>query len=63
MRQLASIQRIGSLTPIVGADMIEKATVLGWELCVAKKDNFRVGGYVYFVRSTQFFLTDRNLNF
>lgn len=42
-RKLASIQRIVSLTPIPGADMIEKATVLGWELVVAKKDNFKVG--------------------
>lgn len=42
-RKLASIQRIVSLVPIAGADMIEKATVLGWELVVAKKDKFEVG--------------------
>lgn len=42
-RKLASIQRIVSLAPIEGADMIEKATILGWECVVAKKDNFRVG--------------------
>lgn len=43
MRKLASIQRINSLSPIDGADKIEKATVLGWELVVAKKDNFKAG--------------------
>jgi len=43
MRKLASIQKISSLTPIKEADLIEKATVLGWELVVAKKDNLKVG--------------------
>lgn len=45
-RKLASVQRIVSLSPIAGADLIEKATVLGWELVVAKKDNFKVGDLV-----------------
>lgn len=42
MRKLASIQRIKSLEPIEGADAIEKATVLGWQL-VVKKEEFNVG--------------------
>jgi RNA ligase (TIGR02306 family) len=42
MRTLASIQRIKALAPIVGADAIEKATVLGWQL-VVKKGEFQVG--------------------
>lgn len=42
-RKLASIQKIVSLDPIKGADAIEKATVLGWECVVAKKDNFKAG--------------------
>lgn len=42
MRKLASIQRIKSLEPIPGADAIEKATVLGWQL-VVKKGEFQVG--------------------
>jgi hypothetical protein len=42
MRKLGSIQRIISLTPIEGADKIEKATVLGWEL-VVKKGEFQPG--------------------
>lgn len=44
-RKLASIQKIVKLEPITGADLIEKATVLGWELVVAKKDNFKVGDF------------------
>lgn len=42
MRTLASIQRIKTLAPITGADAIQKATVLGWQL-VVKKDEFQVG--------------------
>lgn len=42
MRTLASIQRILALAPIAGADAIEKATVLGWQL-VVKKGEFQVG--------------------
>jgi hypothetical protein len=41
-RKLASIQKIITLTPIPGADVIEKATVLGWDL-VVKKGDFKVG--------------------
>ncbi len=42
MRKLASIQKIKSLEPIKGADAIEKAQVLGWQL-VVKKGEFNVG--------------------
>jgi len=42
MRKLATIQRIRELSPIKDADQIEKATVLGWEVVVAKKDKFKV---------------------
>ncbi|HLZ86596.1 MAG TPA: hypothetical protein VKQ52_05135, partial [Puia sp.] len=42
MRKLASIQMIRSLEAIEGADAIEKATVMGWQL-VVKKGEFRVG--------------------
>ncbi len=44
MRKLASIQKIKALYPIEGADLIEKATVLGWQLIV-KKGEFEVGDY------------------
>ena len=40
--KLAYIETIKSLTPILGADKIEKAEVLGWEL-VCKKGDFSVG--------------------
>lgn len=42
MRKLASIQRIINLETIEGADAIEKATVLGWQL-VVKKGEFGIG--------------------
>ena len=42
MRQLATIQKIEELRPIEGADAIECARVLGWEL-VVKKGQFKVG--------------------
>jgi RNA ligase (TIGR02306 family) len=47
MRKLASIQRIKALEPIEGADAIEKATVLGWEL-VVKKGEFKTGDLVVY---------------
>lgn len=42
MRELAYIQKIKSLSPIPGADQIQKAEVLGWEL-VVRKGEFQVG--------------------
>ena len=36
--KLASIERIIDLAPIEGADRIELATVLGWEVVVKKGD-------------------------
>lgn len=44
MRKLASIQKIAALDPISGADAIERATVLGWQL-VVKKGEFQVGDW------------------
>ena len=47
-RALAHIERINKIRPIVGADNIDYATVLGWNLIV-KKDEFKVGDLcVYF---------------
>lgn len=48
MNNLASAERILKIDPIEGADFIQKATVLGWEL-VIKKDEFKIGdlaGYI-----------------
>jgi len=47
MRKLASIQQIKGLAPIDGADMIERATVLGWSV-VVKKGDFAVGDWCVF---------------
>jgi len=47
-RKLASIQKVEKIEPIEGADRIEKATVLGWNLVVVKGE-FKEGSYgVYF---------------
>lgn len=48
MRKLASVQLVENISPIDGADSIEKIQVLGWEL-VSKKGEFRPGELcVYF---------------
>lgn len=47
-RKLAHIELIESLKPIIGADKIEVAKVLGWE-CVVKKGEFKVGNMVVYV--------------
>ena len=49
MRKLATVQVINNIEPIKDADMIEKATVLGWEVVIAKKDNFKIGDKVIYV--------------
>ncbi len=41
-RKLASIQKVKALSAIEGADAIETATVLGWQV-VTKKNEFNVG--------------------
>jgi RNA ligase (TIGR02306 family) len=48
MRKLASIQIIKALDPIDGADAIERATVLGWQL-VVKKGEFKPGDLAIYV--------------
>lgn len=47
MRTLASIQKIESLEPIPGADAIEKARVLGWNV-VVKKGEHKPGDVVVY---------------
>ena len=66
-RKLATIQRIEALDPIVGADKIECATVLGWK-CVVAKGEFMVGDRCVFYEIDSLlpkereyeFLADRN---
>lgn len=47
--KLASAERILSLNPIDGADNIEVATVLGWQV-VVKKNEFKVGDLVAYIQ-------------
>ena len=49
MRQLATIQKIATITPIEGADNIVLATMenLGWQ-CVIKKDEFKIGDLIIY---------------
>lgn len=48
MRKLASVRKVLDVNPIVGADLIESATVDGWKV-VVKKGDFKVGDLaVYF---------------
>jgi hypothetical protein len=46
---LASVQKIIKLTAIEGADFIETATVLGWEI-VVKKGEFKVGDLCSYIQ-------------
>lgn len=49
MTGLASIQRILKLEPIPGADKIETATVLGWQI-VVKKDEYKVSDLCSYIQ-------------
>ena len=46
---LASVQKVIKLTPIEGADLIETATVLGWEI-VVKKGEYKVGDLCTYIQ-------------
>ena len=48
MRKLASIQLVGALEPIAGADNILCASVQGWRCVVKKSDALKVGDMVVF---------------
>jgi hypothetical protein len=48
-RKLASIQKIVDIQPIKDADAIEVATVLGWKVVIAKKDNLKIGDLVVYI--------------
>lgn len=47
--KLATAQKILALDPIDGADLIERATVLGWHI-VVKKGEFNVGDLICYVQ-------------
>ena len=50
MRQLATIQRIKSISPIKGADRIESVTFhnVAWE-CVIRKGQFKINDLVIYI--------------
>ena len=48
-RKLAMVRRIRDIQPIPGADAIECAFIDGWEVVIAKKDNFKVGDQVVYI--------------
>ena len=48
MRNQAHVEKIKMLTPIAGADKIEKATVLGWAV-VVKKGEFKEGDLICYI--------------
>lgn len=48
MSNLASVQKIIDIKPIEGADAIELAFVLGWQV-VVKKDEFKVGDLIVYI--------------
>lgn len=49
MSKLASVQKILKLTPIEGADKIETATVLGWEV-VVKKGEYQINDFCSYIQ-------------
>ncbi|MCW3106444.1 MAG: hypothetical protein JWQ09_950 [Segetibacter sp.] len=49
MSKLASVQKILDLQPIDGADLIEKATVLGWDI-VVKKGEYKIGSLCSYIQ-------------
>lgn len=49
MQNLASVEKVLKIDPIDGADFIQKATVLGWEL-VIKKGEFNVGDLAAYIQ-------------
>lgn len=52
-RKLVTVRKINKLTPIEGADMIEKATVDGWDV-VVKKGEFTEGDFCVFLEIDSF---------
>ena len=50
-RKLASIQKIVDIQPIKDADRIELATTLGWQVVIAKSENFKIGNLIIYIET------------
>jgi RNA ligase (TIGR02306 family) len=50
-RKLASIQKIVDIQSIKDADRIEVATILGWQVVVAKSDNFKINDLIVYIET------------
>jgi hypothetical protein len=50
-RKLAHIEQILEINPIAGADAIVQVKILGWEIVVSKKDNFKVGDKFIYIET------------
>ena len=62
-RQMATIVRVTSIEPIIGADRIVLAKILGWQ-CVVKKDDFKVDDMaIYFSIDSILDPADPNMSF
>lgn len=62
MRKLVTIQKIGNLTPIEGADRIELASILGWNV-VVPKGQFAVGDMCVYFEIDSFLPIDEKFEF
>jgi RNA ligase (TIGR02306 family) len=63
MRYQAHVEKIISIAPIPDADRIEKATILGWEVVVQKKDGFKLGDLVVYIEIDSLLPDNANFEF
>jgi len=61
-RKLCSVQRITKIESIEGADLIEKATVLGWN-CVVMKGEFKEGDFAVYMEIDSFLPNEEKYSF
>lgn len=62
MRSLASVQKVGTITPIADSDFLELAHVMGWQ-CVVKKGEFNPGDLAVYFEVDSFLPEDARYEF